>query len=286
MLTSAIKSRLVQIFSGIGMNTLQRGIKAGLTAGICGVSFCALDRKFKLSTRVAGLAHSVEAGPFPGTNLYAFLTACQMSTLYSAIADDILEADGFEKMLDINTGPGLLPIDIARKHSDAAIIGVDESPGMVQIAEANAVASKVDKSVEFVTGDPANLPFPGRYFDFAVSVNALHHWRDPLAVLHEIHHILTPGGEFWIYDYRRETPEWKWDSLLRKLPLYLRIPFLVGPMASWRVSVSEKKLLDMVAETHFEVVEVQQREFTMFGRTMPVFNRYILRKPLQNRETD
>ena len=284
MLTTAIRSGLTWINEKFDMSTLKKTIKAGLIAGACGVGICALARKLNLSTHAADFIHSIEAGPFPGANLYDFLTARNMRTMYTAIAEDVVAENHFDKILNLNTGTGYLPIDIAAMNPNTSIVGIDDSPGMIQIAETNARASKVGKSVEFTIGDSTNLPFPGRYFDLAVSVTALHHWRDPLAVFQEIYHVLQPGGQFWIYDYRREVPGEIWDRVLSKMPLYLRLPFMVGPMASWRASLNEKDLLDLASQTHFEVEKLEHKTFTIFGESMPVFNRFVLVKREQIRE--
>lgn len=268
----------------IRMNTWKRTIKRGLVAGACGVGLCALARKLKLSSRVADLAHSVEGVPFPGPNLYSFLASKQMRSMFSTIAREITSARHFPRILDLNTGVGFLPIEIAQNDPASTVVGIDRSPDMIQIAQVNARAAHVEGKVEFGTGEPVNLPFPGRYFDLAVSVNSLHHWSDPIAVLEEVYHVLLPGGQFWIYDYRAEASADIWESVESKLPLYLSLPFMVGPKASWKVAYKEEELKALIERTHFEDVRIEERTYTLFGQQLPVFNRIVMRKPEQPKE--
>jgi len=266
------------------MGTLKKTLKAGIIAGACGLGLCALARKLNLPTRIAEFAHSIEAVPFPGTRLYAFLAAKQLRPLYAAIAEQIAATDRFERVLDLGTGPGYLPVELALREPAACISGIDESSDMIQIANANAHASRVTRSVEFSIGGPTNLPFPGRYFDLAVSVNVLHHWKEPLAVFEEVFHILVPGGQFWIYDYRKDVPAKTWESLRSKLSFALRTALLFGPIASSRAAYSKDDLLKMAEQTHFEHSKFDEVALPLFGYSMPVFNLLKLHKPEQNRD--
>ena len=260
------------------MGKLAKALKTGIVAGACGVGLCALARKLKLSSRVAEVAQSIEAVPFPGTRLYTFLASRGLRPLYSAIADDITGTDRFSRVLDLGTGVGYLPIELAMRNS-ATIVGVDPSPDMIRIANANALAYGVAKEVEFATGDTVNLPFPGRYFDLVVGVNVLHHWRAPLAVFEEVFHILVPGGQFWIYDYRKDVPPETWESLETKLPFFQRLGLQFGPIASSKVAYSEPELLTLASKTHFEEPIIEKVTLPLFSQPMPVFIRLKLHKP-------
>ncbi|MHB0997807.1 MAG: class I SAM-dependent methyltransferase [Armatimonadota bacterium] len=261
------------------MTKISKIVKTGLIAGLCGLGLCGLEKKYNISSHVADLAHSIEAVPFPGTRIYAFLASKQFRSLYASIAQEIVNGNNFNRILDIGTGPGYLPIEIAKRNPEASISGVDASSDMIQIAEANAHASHVNNSIDFTTGEPTNLPFPGRYFDFVVSVNVLHHWKEPLAVFEEIFHMLVPGGEFWIYDYKHDISDEKWNEIRSKLPSALKIAFMVGPMASAKAAYSSDKLLELASQTRFVNPVLEPRSFTMFGQKIPVFNVLKLQKP-------
>lgn len=260
------------------MSKLKKALKTGIIAGACGIGLCALARKFKVSTLVSDFAQSVEAVPFPGTRLYSFLASRQLRPLYAAIAEQIAAADGFMRILDLGTGPGYLPIEIALRNPDISIIGVDMSPDMVRMAQANAQASGIGKSVEFQTGDPVSIPYPGRYFDLVVSVNVLHHWSDPVAVFEEVYYALAPGGQFWVYDYLKNVSAEQWAALEEKLSPMLRMALQFGPIASSRAAYSENDLRKIAERAHFSEATIEKIELPLFGHPMPVFLRAVLRK--------
>ncbi|MDI6827977.1 MAG: methyltransferase domain-containing protein, partial [Armatimonadota bacterium] len=143
----------------------------------------------------------------------------------------------------------------------------------------------VEKKIEFAQGDPTDIPFPGRYFDLVVNVNSLHYWRNAQKVLDEVYRVLSPGGEFWLYDYRKEVTLQEWQAYQKELPIYSRIAFEVGPMTSWRTAYSENELYELASVTNFVDAKVEPRTFTLFGKPMPVFFRLRLKKPDQTRES-
>lgn len=268
------------------MTKVNKALKAGLITGLCGLGVYAVAKKLKLADRAADMAHSIEAVPFPGANLYEFLTARHMRFMYIQIADEVASAGEFQHILDIGTGVGYLPIELAHRYPEASVAGIDRSQDMIRIAKMNAASEFRTKRIDFQAADPGSIPFPGRYFDLVTSVIALHHWSDPVAIMEEVYYALKPGGQFWIYDYRREVPEEVWSRSESRLPAYLRIPYKVGPEASWKASITEEKIRDLVSQTRFELVDLDLRQLTIFDEAMPVFNRVVLRKPAQARDEE
>lgn len=266
------------------MNRWKRTIKGIVVAGACGVGLCALAKRYKLVDRLADLAQNVEGVPFPGGRLYSFLAGRQLKSLYGEIAQEIANSEVEGKVLDIGTDMGYIPIYLATLNPSLAVVGLDISGDMVQIAEANARSEGVSGKPEFGVGDPTNLPFPGRYFDLAVSVNVLHHWSDARAVLEEAYHVLSPGGEFWIFDYRQDIPEELLAELGEKLPPHRRVLFELGPVSAARSAPGEREIVKMAGDAHFEVLSAEERSLTMFGERMPLFTKIRLRKPTVVRE--
>jgi SAM-dependent methyltransferase len=124
--------------------------------------------------------------------------------LYARVAADVasagLPADAH--LLDLGTGPGLLPLRIAAAAPGLVIEAVDLSAEMIAEARANAAGSPDADRLTFTVADVAALPFPDASFDLVVSTISQHHWTDPGAGLREAARVLRPGGRAWIYDFR------------------------------------------------------------------------------------
>jgi len=263
----------------LSMSTWKRVVKGLVIAGVCGVGLCAAAKKLKLSDRLADLAQNVEGVPFPGTRLYAFLASRQLRSLYSEIADEIADSGIEGRVLDLGTDLGYIPIELAQKKPSLTVIGIDTSGGNVRIAEANARSAGVNGKPEFGAGDPTNLPFPGRYLDLVISVNVLHHWQEPREVFEEVHHVLNSGGEFWVYDYRKDIPEEVWGELAENLPAEQRMMLQLGPAVFSKAALGQEEIVRLAQEAHFEVVSAEDKCLTIFSECVPIFVKVRLRKP-------
>ena len=65
--------------------------------------------------------------------------------------------------------------------------GIDPSRQMINFALS-------DDSVHFLEGSAEELPFQDGFFDFAFSVDVIHHLRDTMAYFQEALRVLGPGG--------------------------------------------------------------------------------------------
>lgn len=122
-------------------------------------------------------------------------------------------------------GTGTLLETLSRRHevagtSGVRLAGVDLSPETLAVAHA-----KLGRRAILVAGDAARLPFRSRSFDAALSVSALHYWRDPVATLGEIRRVLRPVGRIAITDWCAD----RWidrlhDRILRRVePAHFRV---------------------------------------------------------------
>lgn len=136
-----------------------------------------------------------------GAGLYARFAVPLLEPLYRRAA---VEVAGLapETVLDVGTGPGALAIAISRQCGTCSVIGIDLAPQMLATAADRARAAGVAERVVFRVADAEALPLAEGSVDVAVSTLSLHHWRDPAAILRELHRVVRPGGRVLIYDLR------------------------------------------------------------------------------------
>lgn len=149
----------------------------------------------------------IESIPYPGARIYSFiaLKSPPLRDLCKEVAEGVTATMASGRILDVGTGPGYLPIAIAKRAPSLDITGIDLSPAMVKIARTNAQKRGFSDRVRFLHANASNLPFEEGDFDLVVSTLSFHHWARPLECLTEIHRILKEEGEAWIYDARRDT---------------------------------------------------------------------------------
>ena len=76
-----------------------------------------------------------------------------------------------ERVADLGTGSGIMPLILARKETSALVTGIEFQEGMAEIARRNAIANGLDGRIEIVEGDVVDLRgrFPVSTFDLVVS---------------------------------------------------------------------------------------------------------------------
>jgi ubiquinone/menaquinone biosynthesis C-methylase UbiE len=129
----------------------------------------------------------------------------QFRLLRRTFASKLAELHPAGTLADIGCGPGYLVTQIARRHVQLRVLGVDTADEMIRAAMLNAARLGLSDRVEFRRGDVGTLPMPDGELDFAVSTLSLHHWSHPSLGLAEIHRVLRPGGQLLLFDLRRDT---------------------------------------------------------------------------------
>lgn len=107
--------------------------------------------------------------------------------------------------LDVGCGQGWYACELAARGY--AIDGLDQSAD--QIEQATRYAAAHGCGVRFQAVDAERLPFADSTFDFAYSINVIHHIIDPdkrAAVLQEIVRVLRPGGAFFLHEINTRNP--------------------------------------------------------------------------------
>jgi ubiquinone/menaquinone biosynthesis C-methylase UbiE len=112
----------------------------------------------------------------PGPLAYSYEKATRMviETYYSEVADELVSnlKDGI--ILDLGTGPGYLPIEIAKRSPLIRIIGIDLSRKLILMARRNALKAGLSDRLDFRVGNASKLQFEDASFDMVLSTGMLH----------------------------------------------------------------------------------------------------------------
>ena len=147
----------------------------------------------------------IEGIPPPGAYIY-YLTTKTRKGGYEALANDIVSKMDQGRVLDVGTGAGNLPVEIAKRALNLDIIGIDVSKILIKIATGVAKREGVESVVRFERGSAYDLRFEDCYFDLVISSGVIHHLKYPTKVFNEIYRVLKPHSEAWLYDLITDTP--------------------------------------------------------------------------------
>jgi SAM-dependent methyltransferase len=143
--------------------------------------------------------------------------AARLETLYAApsiVAQRVrtrtaLGVELGERGLDIGCGPAFLACELGHEVGpDGRIVGLDESPEMLEVARARIVREGLGDRVQVRQGDAARLDFPDGSFDFATAVQVYLYVSDVEGALAEAARILRPGGRLAVVDTDWDSCVW------------------------------------------------------------------------------
>ncbi len=104
-----------------------------------------------------------------------------------------------EIILDIATGTGDLAINLTETGA-SKIIGLDISPGMLEIGKKKISDKKLTQTIEMVVGDSENLPFEANTFDAITVAFGVRNFETLEKGLEEIYRVLKPNGTFVVLE--------------------------------------------------------------------------------------
>jgi ubiquinone/menaquinone biosynthesis C-methylase UbiE len=105
--------------------------------------------------------------------------------------------------LDAGSGPGSIPMKIARRCPMLRMVGVDRSAAMIGLARKRARAPALDDRAEFLLADASQLCFADASFDLVISNSLIHHLSHPVETFNEMVRVTKPRGKILMRDLRR-----------------------------------------------------------------------------------
>jgi len=213
---------------------------------------------------------NIEGIPGPGAKVYSNIVAKSpiINDFYREVAREVIAKVRSGTILDIGTGPGYVPIDIALSAPGLEIKAIDISTAMVDIANKNAREAGVSEHVQFKFGSAEKIPFEDNSFDLIISTLSFHHWARPENCFLEILRTLKPGGEAWIFEIRKDVPEEAKQKLRKDYGWFLS--FLVLYVARTHSSVKLQRFKDLhsLCKLGFSKVETEDNGITISLRML------------------
>jgi ubiquinone/menaquinone biosynthesis C-methylase UbiE len=130
--------------------------------------------------------------------------AMDHATVNHVFADDFLSAHpDTSAILDVGTGTARIPIEICRRDRRAQVLGIDLSPSMLDLGQANVSIEGLVDRVRLQLVDAKSFPFAHDRFTAVISNSMVHHIPEPRGVLAEIVRVARPGALVFLRDLLR-----------------------------------------------------------------------------------
>ena len=122
-----------------------------------------------------------------------------------------------KKVIDLGCGPALIAIEIASRDPAIALLGVDTSVEMLELAKTEIDMAGMLYQVSLEHADAKSMEqFEDAMADTVVSNTVLHHLEDPNTLLRTAMRLTRPGGRIFIRDLVRPDSENEVEDLIDK----------------------------------------------------------------------
>ena len=111
------------------------------------------------------------------------------------------------RAVDLGTGPGDIPVRVARARPGWHITAVDASEAMLAIARGAGDDAGVSDRIEWLLADAKATPLPEAAFDVVFSNSILHHVADVAAFWAEVRRLGRIGALAFLRDLSRPATE-------------------------------------------------------------------------------
>jgi ubiquinone/menaquinone biosynthesis C-methylase UbiE len=203
----------------------------------------------------------MEGIPGFGASIYSKIVANSpfIKDFYREVVEEICARFPSGRLLDIGTGPGVIPLAIALKSNGLAVDAIDISSAMVEIAGKNAADAGLSERVKFQFGSAEKIPFQDGSFDLVLTTLSFHHWARPYECLKEVHRVLKAGGELWIYEIKWDLTQENRDQVKKKYGRFLAFLVLNFVRAHSSISLGTIKQVQSYKDLGFSEITPEDR---------------------------
>ncbi len=107
------------------------------------------------------------------------------------------------EVLDIGAGTARIPILMAERRRDLAILAIDLAHEMIKVATDNVAKAGVAAQVRLQAMDAKSLRLPRDRYDLVACNSTMHHLPDPVVGFREVARVTKPGGAIIVRDLAR-----------------------------------------------------------------------------------
>src|SRR3954454_22878372 len=127
-----------------------------------------------------------------------------------------VQAGPEDTVLDVATGTGAVALELVRAKG-CTVVGLDQSPGMLEEARRRAVLAAATGQARFVEGHAEELPFEDGSFDALTFTYLFRYVEDPAATLRELTRVVRPGGTIAGLEFGVPRGIWRplWEAWVR-----------------------------------------------------------------------
>lgn len=116
----------------------------------------------------------------------------------------IVSQNNPKQILDIATGTGDLALMMSKLNPEK-IVGLDISPGMLEVGKQKIAKANLSDTIEMVVGDSENMPFKDNTFDAITVSFGVRNFANLDKGLTEIRRVLKPNGVFVVLETSNPT---------------------------------------------------------------------------------
>lgn len=145
--------------------------------------------------------NEVEHIPPEAASTYAKLAATYGQDYYRSVADEIARrASPGDRVLDVGTGPGFLPLAVADRIDGVRIDAFDFTRELVQYGRRTAIEEGVRDDISFFVADCYTIPAASNSYSLLTCTGVLHSLDRPAEALTEFSRVLQPDGNALVFD--------------------------------------------------------------------------------------
>jgi len=135
-------------------------------------------------------------------------------------------------VLDVATGTAAVAVELVREVPSRTVVGVDQSPEMLDAARARIARAGMESRIEVREGRAEALPFTDGEFDALTFTYLLRYVDAPAAALCELARVVRPGGTIAMLEFAVPRAPWRaaWEAYVR-----IGLPLVGGAVSQgWR----------------------------------------------------